>query len=176
MGISAQDRARKIRLLLLDVDGVQTDRGIYLGGDGVPLRRFDVRDGTGVSVALDAGLKVAFVSGKGSPAVRSRAEELGVKDVYENLQNKLVAYEELKGKYGLADEEVAYLADDVIDLSVLRRVGLPMAVADAASEVLAAAVRVTIRPGGHGAVREAIEFILRAQDRWDRALQARYSL
>ncbi|MFQ5913211.1 MAG: KdsC family phosphatase [Nitrospinota bacterium] len=176
MAVSVRDRARKIRLLLLDVDGVQTDRGIYLAADGAPMRRFDIRDGTGITVALDAGIKVAFLSGKGSPSIGSRAEELGVEDVYENLESKMAAYEELKAKHGLADEEIAYLADDLIDLPVLRRVGLPMAVADAAAEVLAEAARVTFRPGGHGAVREAIEFILHAQGKWDATLKSRYVL
>ncbi len=176
MSVSLQERARKVRLILLDVDGVQTDGGLYLGPDGAPLRRFDVRDGTGISVALQAGFKVAFISGKGSPSIRSRAGELGVEDVYENLQRKTEAYEDLKAKYGLSDEEVAFLADDVIDLPVLRQVGLPLAVADAAAEVLAVAARVMIRPGGHGAVREAIEFIMRAQGTWDEALKTRYGV
>ncbi|MFQ5694023.1 MAG: KdsC family phosphatase [Nitrospinota bacterium] len=176
MELSVQERARRIRFVILDVDGVQTDCGLYLGADGVPLRRFDIRDGTGIVIALQAGFKVAFLSGKGSPSIRTRAADLGVEDVYEDLTDKLAAYEDLKAKHGLADEEVAYLADDVIDLPVLRRVGLPMAVADAAAEVLAAAARVTIRPGGHGAVREAIEFILTAQGKWWKTLQARYGV
>jgi 3-deoxy-D-manno-octulosonate 8-phosphate phosphatase (KDO 8-P phosphatase) len=176
MANTALDRARKVRLILLDVDGVQTDRGIYLGADGVPWRRFDVRDGTGITVAQDAGIKVAFLSGKASPSIRGRAEELGVTDVYEGLRNKLEAYEEVKTKYDAADTEVAYLADDVIDLPVLLRVGLPLAVADAAPEVLDAAIRVMICPGGQGAVREAIEFIMHAQGIWDRTLKARYGL
>ncbi len=158
------------------MDGVQTDRGIYLGSDGAPVRRYDVRDGTGITVALDAGLRIAFLSGKSSPSIRARASELGVEDVYEDLRNKAQAYEELKAKHGLADEEVAYVADDVIDLPVMRCVGLPIAVADAAEEVLAVATRVTIRPGGHGAVREAIEFILRAQGKWDETLKTRFGL
>ena len=176
MGLTLQERARKVRLILLDVDGVQTDRGIYMGSDGSALRRFDVRDGTGITVALDAGLKIAFLSGKSSPSIRTRAEELGVVDVFENLEAKLEAYETIKAKYGVTDEEVAYLADDVIDLPVLCRVGLPMAVADAATEVLEAAVRVMICPGGHGAVREAIEFIMHAQGNWNEALKARFGL
>ena len=174
MAIHPQEAARKIRLIILDVDGVQTDRGIYVASDGGSMRRFDIRDGTGV--ALDAGLQIAFLSGKGSPSIRARAEELGVEDVYENLRDKTPAYEELKAKHGLADDEVAYVADDVIDLPVMRRVGLPVAVADAAVEVLTAATRVTIRPGGHGAVREAVEFILHAQGKWDETLKSRFGL
>ena len=176
MAIPPQEAARKIRLLILDVDGVQTDRGIYVSSDGASMRRYDIRDGTGVTVALDAGLHVAFISGKGSPSIRARAEELGVEDVYENMRDKTPAYEELKAKHGLADEEIAYVADDVIDLPVMRRVGLPVAVADAAVEVLAAATRVTIRPGGHGAVREAVEFILHAQGKWNETLKSRFGL
>ena len=174
MELLPQERARKIRLLMLDVDGVQTDRGLSYGEDGGPVRRFDVRDGTGIALAQQSGIVVAFLSGKGAPSIRARAEELDVKDVYENLRDKVTAYEELKVKYGVTDDEVAYVADDVIDLPVLQKVGLPIAVADAAAEVLAAAARVTVRPGGHGAVREAVEFILRAQGKWGEALKLRF--
>ena len=116
--------------------------------------------------------------GEGAATVMAliAAEELGVEDVYENMRDKTPAYEELKAKHGLADEEIAYVADDVIDLPVMRRVGLPVAVADAAVEVLAAATRVTIRPGGHGAVRETVEFILPAQGKWNETLKSRFGL
>ncbi len=171
-----RDRAQKIKLLILDVDGVQTDGGIYIGGRGDPLRRFDIRDGTGIYIAIEAGIRVAFMSGKSSRAVRKRAADLGVKDVFEGLRDKGEAYERLKSKYGFIDEEVAFVGDDVIDLPVLRQVGLAIAVGDAVEEVQQVAHRVTVRPGGRGAVREVVEYILRAQGKWEEIVQRRYGL
>jgi 3-deoxy-D-manno-octulosonate 8-phosphate phosphatase (KDO 8-P phosphatase) len=176
MEIIPHECARRIRLLILDVDGVQTDRGLYYGETGGVARRFDVQDGTGITLAQEAGIVVAFASGKGGVSIRARAEELGVEDIYENLRDKVKAYEELKAKYIVTDLEVAYIADDVIDLPVLRKVGLGIAVADAADEVLKAATWVTVCPGGRGAVRESVEFILRAQNKWDKVLEQRYGV
>jgi 3-deoxy-D-manno-octulosonate 8-phosphate phosphatase (KDO 8-P phosphatase) len=171
-----RERAQKIKLIILDVDGVQTDGGLYMGLEGETLRRFDIRDGTGISIAIEAGLRVAFMSGKSSPAIRRRAAELGVEDVFEDLRDKNEAYEALKTRYGLLDEEVAYVADDIIDLPVLQRVGLAIAVGDAVEEVQRVAHRVTVRPGGRGAVREVVEYILRAQGKWEEILKTRYGL
>ena len=171
-----RERAQRIKLLILDVDGVQTDGGLYMGVEGEVLRRFDIRDGTGIALAIQAGLRVAFMSGKSSPAIRRRAAELGVEDVFEDLRDKNEAYEGLKSRYGLSDEEVAYVADDVIDLPVFRRVGLAIAVGDAAEEVQRFAHRVTVRPGGRGAVREVVEYILRAQGKWEAILKTRFGL
>ena len=150
----------------------------YTGRFGVDsiVYDIDVQDGTGITLAQEAGIVVAFASGKGGVSIRARAEELGVEDIYENLRDKVKAYEELKAKYIVTDLEVAYIADDVIALPVLRKVGLGVAVADAADEVLKAATWVTVCPGGRGAVRESVEFILRAQNKWDKVLEQRYGV
>ena len=162
-------RARRVRLIIFDVDGVLTDGGIYIGPQGEAMKRFDIKDGMGIALWHRAGGKTAVITGRSSDIVRRRGEELHITSVRQGCADKGEAYEALKAELSVSDDEIAYLGDDLIDLPVMRRVSLPIAVGDAASEVKAAARFVTIRSGGHGAAREAIERILRAQGRFEEA-------
>ena len=155
--------AKGLRLIAFDVDGVMTDGGIVLIGGGGEARRFDVRDGLGVKMARSAGLKTAIISGRSSECVRRRATELGMDAVYEGCAHKGRALDRLLDEQALRPEEVAYMGDDLQDLPVMERVGLPIAVADARPEVMRRALHVTRAFGGHGAVREAIEWLLDAR-------------
>ena len=161
----------RIRMLILDVDGVLTDGRIIIDDRGLEVKHFDVRDGAGLKYWHRAGHKSAILTGRESPAVLKRAEELGIAIVRQGAKDKLAAYEAILAQEGLADDEVAYVGDDVTDLPVLRRVGFGAAVADGAPEARAAALYVTQRSGGRGAVREVIEKLLRLQGRWDMIMQ-----
>ncbi len=164
--------ARQIRLLVLDADGVLTDGGIYVadGVDGEPfqLRRFHVRDGMAVHFLREAGIEPVIVSGRGSPALRERARELGIDEVHQvPPHRKVPVVEGMLAERGLTWSEVASLADDLADAAVMERAALPAAVADAVDEVRERAVWVSETPGGHGAVREFTEALLRAREEWD---------
>jgi 3-deoxy-D-manno-octulosonate 8-phosphate phosphatase (KDO 8-P phosphatase) len=165
------ERARKTRLLIMDVDGVLTDGRIIQDGHGHELKVFDVKDGHGIVMAHRAKLRTALISGRGSETITRRAEELGIELVFQKIWNKLEVYEKILVDTELTHDEVAYIGDDLIDIPLLRRVGLAVAVADAVDEVKAAAHLITQRPGGQGAVREVIELILRAQDHWDSLIE-----
>ncbi len=168
------ERARKIRLLIMDVDGVLTDGRIIQDSYGHELKVFDVKDGHGIVMAHRAKLRTALISGRQSETITRRAQELGIEIVYQNIWNKLEVYEKVLAQTHCTHEEVAYIGDDLVDIPLLRRVGLAVAVADAVDEVKASAHLITQRAGGQGAVREVIEYILRAQGAWD-ALLARYT-
>src|SRR4051812_21239517 len=161
--------ARRVRLLGLDVDGVLTDNGVYIGpvgGARVELKRFDIQDGLGLILLRTAGLPVVWLSGRNSEATTLRAAELGVEVLQVPGPRKLSAFSELLNRRGIGWADAAFVGDDLADLPVLRKVGLPIAVANAVSEVKAAATHVTQAAGGHGAVREIIEAILRARGDW----------
>ena len=166
-------RARAVRLVILDVDGVLTDGRIIYGTGGMELKAFDVRDGHGVKMFHRAGLRTAILTGRTSEVVARRAEELGIADVVQNAKDKLAAYRELLARHALADAQVACVGDDVTDLPLFARAGLAVAVPGAAPEARAAAHYVTRRAGGRGAVREVLDLILKAQGLWAEAL-ARY--
>jgi 3-deoxy-D-manno-octulosonate 8-phosphate phosphatase (KDO 8-P phosphatase) len=172
--VTLLERARKTRLLIMDVDGVLTDGRIIQDGHGHELKVFDVKDGHGIVMAHRAKLRTALISGRESETITRRAEELGIELVFQKIWNKLEVYEKILVDTELTHDEVAYIGDDLIDIPLLRRVGLAVAVADAVDEVKAAAHLITQRPGGQGAVREVIELILRAQGHWD-SLIARYT-
>ncbi|RGS73693.1 MULTISPECIES: HAD family hydrolase [unclassified Mitsuokella] len=163
-------RAEKVRLIIFDVDGVLTDGGIYIGAEGELFKPFFCRDGLGVTMAHRSGLKTAIITGRQSRHLLYRAQELHITEVFQGNLDKRAAYRELKAKLGLADEEIAYFGDDLVDLAIMRQVGFPAAVGDAVPEVREAAVAVSGFPGGHGAVRELIEFILKAQGKWQALL------
>lgn len=168
--------AKRVRLVGLDVDGVMTDAGVYVGlmdGRPVEFKRFDIQDGVGVHLLRGAGIRVIVLSGRRSDASRLRAEELGIDDiVQDDRARKLPAFEQLLSKYGLRMEDAAFVGDDLPDLPVLRRVGLPVAVANAVPDVLAVAHHVTHAHGGRGAIREFAEELLRARQEWETVLQA----
>jgi 3-deoxy-D-manno-octulosonate 8-phosphate phosphatase (KDO 8-P phosphatase) len=163
--------AKRIRLVGLDVDGVLTDGGLYLGdaaGAPVELKRYHIEDGLGVRFLRSAGLKVVIVTGRVSESVRRRAEELSIDDVSQDAQGrKLPAFRKMLDRFGIDASEAAFVGDDLPDLSVLRVVALPVAVANAVPEVRAACQLTLTRHGGHGAVREFTEMLLRARGEWD---------
>jgi 3-deoxy-D-manno-octulosonate 8-phosphate phosphatase (KDO 8-P phosphatase) len=167
--------ARRIRLLGLDVDGVLTDNGVYVGpvaGKRVELKRFDIQDGLGLILLKTAGLPVVWVSGRSSEATALRAAELPVEELLQVPgPRKGAAFAELLERRGIGWEEVAYVADDIADLPILRRVGLPIAVSNAVAEVKQVAAYITRAAGGHGAVRELIEALLRARGEWSEILE-----
>ena len=159
-------KARKIKLLLLDVDGVLTDGGIVIDERGVESKRFDVRDGQGITLLKRAGVEVGFVSGRSSGAVRQRAGELGVKWVFQGIQNKTEVYQRIKKRTGLKDEHIAYAGDDIVDMPILRAAGLAITVPNGWPGIRPVVDYVTEAEGGRGAVREISELILAAQNRW----------
>lgn len=160
---SLKKKLRDIELLILDVDGVLTDNNLFIGTDGLEFKRFDVPDGMGIAFAMRAGLRIAFVSGRPSPATTSRARELGVKDLFQDPGGKVAVYEKLKKKYKLQDCQMAFMGDEVVDLKVMQRAGLSIAVPNSYKPVEKVADFVTEKRGGYGAVREVIEMILVAK-------------
>jgi len=168
-----EDRARRIRLLLMDCDGVLTDGSVIYTAEGEQAREqtkvFHIHDGQGLRLAKQAGLQLGLISGRNSVAVAMRARELGFADVFQGIEDKLAVYETFGQQYG--DAAIAYIGDDLPDLPLLRRAGLAIAVADAVSDAQQHAHYITQRPGGRGAVREAIELILKAQQKWHELIQ-----
>ena len=169
-----RQRARKIKVLLLDVDGVLTDGRIYYvprpGGGMFETKTFHSRDGIGIRYAREAGLKVGIITGRGSETVRYRAAELGLDFVEENSLKKLPPYEKILRAAGVKDEEVCYVGDDLVDLPILKRVGLAVAVQNSDPFLRRHVHYLTRAPGGAGAVRETVELILDAQGKWKRVL------
>ena len=165
---AVRKKAAKIKLLLLDVDGVLTDGRIIIDDRGVEAKFFHVRDGQGISLLMRAGIEVGFLTARSSSVVRHRAKDLGVRLVFQGVQNKLQTYETIKQKARLKDEQIAYVGDDFIDLPVLRRVGLAISVRDGWSELTNSVDHVTTAKGGKGAVREVAELLLKAQGRWSK--------
>lgn len=164
-------RASRVRLLILDVDGVLTDGSLYFGPKEEVFKVFHVRDGHGIKMAQRAGVEVVFLSGRRSDPAFARAKELGVTRFFEGLRDKVPVLEELCRGLGLSPEEVATVGDELVDLPLFHRVGLAVAVADAVPEVKAAAHWVTENPGGRGAVREVTDLIIKATGGWEK-LQA----
>ena len=163
---SLQARCARVEFLLLDVDGVLTDGGIVYSDDGAELKQFHVRDGSGLKIWQFVGKRSALITGRQSKVVAVRAAEVGIDPVIQGAADKMPAYRDLLRAGGWRTEQVCYVGDDVPDLPILRNCGLAVAVADACPEVLADAHYVTRAPGGRGAVREAIELILRCPGHW----------
>ena len=163
---AVRKKAEKIKLLLLDVDGVLTDGGIHIDDRGVETKRFDVRDGHGIKQLRSGGIEVGFLTSRVSDAVRYRAKELGVRIVYQGVTDKVDAYKKIKRRTGLTDRQIAYVGDDILDLPLLREVGWAIAVRDCWPEMKPMVDYVTRVAGGRGAVREVAEVLLRAQDKW----------
>ena len=173
-------RARKIKLFLMDVDGTLTDGGVCListtaaDGSGDPvvseMKVFSAHDGQGLSLAHTMGIQTGFITGRSSPAVAQRAKELRVTFVYLGQKTKTEAFEECRRRAGVSEEEIAYLGDDLPDIPLAQRAGLAVCVADGAPELAAVCHFTTRRRGGHGAAREVVELILKAQGRWEEAV------
>jgi len=159
-------QASRIRLLVLDVDGVLTDGRLIIGKEGEEIKAFSVKDGIGIKVAQFAGVEVAFLSARASDIVLRRAEMLGVSEVQQGKERKLEVLQDMAARRGIALDEIAYVGDDVVDLEAVGAVGLGVAVADACSDLMAVARCVTSAPGGGGAIREVVEAILRARGDW----------
>ncbi len=163
----AAEKARNIRLIAFDVDGVLTDGKVIYSSSGDEIKSFDIKDGHAMKLAKRAGISIAFITGRTSGVVQQRADELGVKYVYQDAIDKMAALDSLLSETGLTAKEVAFIGDDLIDIPVIQRVGLGCSVSDGVEEVRARADLVTSAPGGGGAGRELIEFILKAQGLWD---------
>lgn len=162
---------KRVRLLLLDVDGVLTDGGIVYSDRGEEIKVFDVKDGLGIRLLMRAGIEVGIVTGRSSKALFHRCRNLGIARIHDGVRDKVAALESILIETGLSETQVAFVADDLPDLPMLSRVGLPVAVADAARIVREKAAWVTKAPGGKGAVRQVCEAILEAQGLWQEAVR-----
>jgi 3-deoxy-D-manno-octulosonate 8-phosphate phosphatase (KDO 8-P phosphatase) len=156
----------KIKLLLLDVDGVMTDGRIIYDNNGGETKAFDVKDGHGLKLLQRAGIMVGIITGRNSAIVSRRAEELGIEIVYQGAKNKLQPFAEILSRYSLDPSEVAYVGDDVVDLPVMRKVGFSATVADAVEDIKPFVDLITECPGGRGAVREVCDHILKSAGLW----------
>ncbi len=165
-------RAKEIKLIIFDVDGVLTDGGLYFSDEGLEFKRFNSLDGLGIKLLKQNGVEPAIITARNSQNVAHRMKNLGIEHFYQGQDNKLVAFEDLLNKLSLSSNQVAYMGDDVIDLPVMKKIGLPIAVANAHELVKDNSCIVTDKNGGHGAVREACDFILKAQDNYDQAMSA----
>ncbi len=161
----------RIKLLLLDVDGVMTDGRITYDSEGTETKSFDVKDGHGIKLLQRAGVQVGIITGRQSEIVDRRAKELGIEIVYQGAKNKDLPFKEILKKLGLEPEEVAYVGDDIVDLPVMRQVGFAATVADALDDVKPYAHMITTRRGGRGAVREICDFLLKESGRWPAVTQ-----
>ncbi len=166
-----KDRLRKIKIVLLDVDGVLTDGRFFYSDDGREFKSFDVKDGFAIRMAGLLGLKFAIITGKMSPIVERRGRELGVEEIHQGYFNKIEVYEDIKLRNGYSDDECAFIGDDLFDLGVLSKAGFSACPADAVEEVKSSVDFISQNPGGRGAVRELIELIMNAQEVWEPAVE-----
>jgi len=164
---SCLDRAAKVEMLLLDVDGVMTDGSLYFGADGRESKAFSSRDGLGIRLAQKGGVEVGIITARRSEAVAARAENLGISRLYQGVGKKIEVFRRILEETAIAPERIAYMGDDWLDLPVMREVGLAAAVADGAPEVREAAHFVSRHPGGHGAVRELCELLIVARGEYE---------
>jgi 3-deoxy-D-manno-octulosonate 8-phosphate phosphatase (KDO 8-P phosphatase) len=169
LAADAAARARRVKLILMDVDGVLTDGRIVFCGPTDETKFFDSQDGMGVRQAIRAGLRVALITRRGSRALERRAKELGISEIHTDSLDKSAAYTKILRTSGLSDAEVAFVGDDLVDMPALGRAGFAATVPNAVPEVIRAAHFVAGRPGGRGAVRQILDFILKVQGRWERA-------
>lgn len=166
------EKAKNIKLLILDVDGVLTDGRLFFDNDGNEYKSFHARDGHGIKLLQQTGVQVAIISGRKSSTVALRMKNLGVDHVYQGHENKIAAFNEIIEKIGIAPEQAAHVGDDLLDLPIMIRVGLAIAVNDANFAVKERADWCTVLPGGLGAVREVCDFIMQAQGNYDAVLAA----
>ena len=165
------EKLQRIKILLLDVDGVLTNGKLYIGNSGEVALPFDVKDGSGIRYVMRAGLMVGIITGKDNRAVSHRARDLQVTIVHRKVMNKVTVLAEILRTHNLAPYEALFVGDDLLDLPIMERVGVSVAVADAVPEVKEAADYVTSSGGGNGAVREVCEMILKAQNKWDAVVE-----
>jgi 3-deoxy-D-manno-octulosonate 8-phosphate phosphatase (KDO 8-P phosphatase) len=162
---------KRIRILLLDVDGVLTDGGITYGDRGEEIKTFNVKDGLGLRLLMNAGIEVGIVTGRSSKALFHRCRNLGITRLHDGVTDKASALASILADTGLSEAQTAFVADDLPDLAILSRVGLPIAVADADTVVCEKAAWITSAPGGKGAVREVCEAILKARGLWQETVR-----
>lgn len=165
------NRARRIRLIIFDVDGVLTDGSLFLGDDGQEYKAFNSRDGLGMKLLQKSGVEIGIITGRTSNVVAIRMESLGIGHVYQGQRNKVPAFQELRDQLGLENEQIAYVGDDVVDLPVMRQVGLAITVQDAHPLVKQQAHWQTRAGGGRGAAREICEMLMEAQGTLEQALE-----
>jgi 3-deoxy-D-manno-octulosonate 8-phosphate phosphatase (KDO 8-P phosphatase) len=170
MSSYAQTLAKDIKLLVLDVDGVLTDGGLYYDANGMALKRFNVQDGFGIKLAQSVGLEIGVITGLNQKPVEARITELGISHYYPGNHNKIPHFKDMCQRVGIQPSQAAFMGDDWIDLGAMECAGLALAVPNAVPEVLTAADWIASRSGGHGAVREAIAFILKAQGLLEEAM------
>jgi len=173
--LKLETKTKKIKLLLLDVDGVLTDGSIIYGVENQEFKIFNARDGMAIDLAQQAGLRVGIITGRASEIVTRRANEFHIEILYQGQNDKLKAYEQIKKQLDLTDDQIAYVGDDLNDLKLIQRVGLSCAVNDACDEVKQEADYITVQPGGKGAVREVVELILKSQGKWQGLLRKYYA-
>ena len=166
---------RSIKAIAVDIDGVMTDGGIIYGTAGMELKRFDCKDGLGVRLWLKAGFDFAVITGRESVAVSERAQDFGLKYVYQKCGDKAEVLKRFSRECGVPLNEICVIGDDIIDIPMLKEAGLPVAVGDASMEAKAAAQLITLKEGGRGAVREAIEYILKSQSLWEKVIADYYA-
>lgn len=166
------EKAKKLKLLILDVDGVLTDGKLFFDNEGIEYKSFHSRDGHGIKLLRQTGVEVAVISGRKSNSVALRMKNLGIELVYQGHESKIAAFNEIIEKTGIAPEHAAHVGDDLMDLPVMIRVGLAIAVRDANFAVKQRADWCTTLPGGHGAVREVCDFIMQAQGSFDEIVNA----
>ena len=157
---------QKIRAIIFDIDGVLSSETITLSDEGTPLRTVNIKDGYAIQLAVKLGLRIAVMTGANVEAIRIRYEGLGMEDIYMGCAMKMPTYEAFLDKYGLTDDEVMYMGDDIPDLEIMRRVGCPVCPRDAATEIREVSIYVSHRNGGQGCARDVIEQTLRAQGKW----------
>jgi len=163
-------KARRVKAIVTDVDGVLTDGGIIYGPGGMELKKFHIQDGMGVKLARKAGLLVFIVSGRSSAALVKRARELGVDRLWQGATDKNRVFDIIIGKYGLSPSDICCIGDDFLDLPILARAGLGVAVPNAAPDVKRSVSLVTKKRGGEGALRELVELVLKAKGVWDKVI------
>jgi 3-deoxy-D-manno-octulosonate 8-phosphate phosphatase (KDO 8-P phosphatase) len=168
----AESIAKDIKLLILDVDGVLTDGGIYFDDNGTEHKKFNSQDGVGIKLLELSNIEVAIITARSTHSVAHRLDTLGVKNYYHGIKDKSVALKELSKKLSISLNESAFVGDDVIDLPAMSRVALPIAVANAHSFVKENALMVTKNVGGSGAVREVCDFLLKSQNKYDELMQS----
>ncbi len=164
-------KAKKVRLLLLDVDGVLTDGKITYNSAGEDMKSFDVHDGLGVYVLRKCGIKTILITAKGSRAIDPRAQDMQVEEVFKDVSPKTSVLDKILEKYNVDSSEVCFVGDDLVDLGIMKKVGFPVAVFNAVLEIRQIASYITFREGGRGAVREVAELILKSQGKWQEVIQ-----
>ena len=168
----ALERAARIRMIVMDVDGTMTDGRIYIGSEGEVMKEFSAKDGMGITMLHTAGLKTAIITGRTSKIVERRAAELKIDSVWQGIKDKREAWQKIKEAAGLSNKEIAYIGDDLNDLSLLMQAGLACCTADAQPEVKRVSHVISACDGGHGAVREVAELLLKAQGKWQHLVDA----